>query len=258
MNSRRLFLGLPLLVPVAMAETPNGVTKPLPATFPTQEPDLVREIVGASHANLPRVKELVTARPSLAKAAWDLGFGDWETALGAASHVGNREIAQFLLENGAHPTIFSAAMLGHLDTVKAFVAASPGIQKTKGPHSINLMNHAKAGGKQAAEVVAYLETLGGADEKQQKAPISEEEMTALAGLYSFGTGATDQFEVKVTRGLLTLTRVKGSARNLFHLGSNAFYPGGAEAVRIRFVLADGKAKALTLHDPDLILTATKI
>jgi hypothetical protein len=28
----------------------------------------------------------------LARAAWDWGFGDWETALGAASHMGSRPI----------------------------------------------------------------------------------------------------------------------------------------------------------------------
>src|SRR5438105_4863773 len=114
--------------------------------FPTQPPELVQEMVVVSHGNLERVRELVTQRPTLAKATWDWGFGDWETALGAASHVGNRAIAALLLVNGAHPTIFSAAMLGQLDVVKAFVAATPGIQRTRGPHSISLMKHAVAGG----------------------------------------------------------------------------------------------------------------
>ena len=70
-------------------------------------------------------------QPTLSKATFDWGFGDWETALGAASHVGSREIAELLIANGAHPTIFSAAMLGQLDAVKAFVEAAPGIQKTR-------------------------------------------------------------------------------------------------------------------------------
>jgi hypothetical protein len=50
-------------------------------------------MVGASHGNLARVNELVLAHPALANAAWDWGFGDWETAIGAASHVGNKQIA---------------------------------------------------------------------------------------------------------------------------------------------------------------------
>ena len=57
---------------------------------------------------------------------------------------GNRPIAELLLENGAEPTLFSAAMLGQLDVVKAMIAAQPGVQRTRGPHSISLLAHARA------------------------------------------------------------------------------------------------------------------
>jgi hypothetical protein len=123
-------------------------------SFPSQHPHLAREIVGVSHRDLARVRELVTAHPSLAKASWDWGFGDWETALGAASHVGNRPIAEFLIEQGAPPTIFSAAMLGQLDIVKAYAAAIPSIHLLRGPHGIPLSAHARAGGAQAEPVLA--------------------------------------------------------------------------------------------------------
>src|SRR5262245_6396028 len=114
MNSftRRMILATPL---ASLYAAPAAI----PESFPTHAPDLVREIVSVSHGNVKRVKELVEARPSLAKAAIDWGYGDWETALGAASHVGNREIAEFLISNGAPPTLFSATMLGQLDVVKA-------------------------------------------------------------------------------------------------------------------------------------------
>ena len=98
--------------------------------FPSHEPELVEEMVAVSHNNLARVKELVGRQPALAKVSFDWGFGDWESCIDAASHIGNREIAEFLIANGARPTIFSAAMLGQLDVVKAFIAAAPGIQKT--------------------------------------------------------------------------------------------------------------------------------
>src|SRR3989449_11070909 len=107
-------------------------------TFPTQDPALVREMVAVAHGNVKRVKELVDRQQTLAKASWDWGFGDWESALGAASHVGNREIAEYLMANGARPSIFSAAMLGQLDVVKAFVDASPGVQRVHGPARITL------------------------------------------------------------------------------------------------------------------------
>jgi hypothetical protein len=109
----------------------RGASSPsLHPWFPSQDPALVKEMVGASHTNMKRVRELVDERPALARAAWDWGFGDWET-LGAASHVGTREIAEFLLANGATPTIFSAAMLGQIETVRAFVAAMPGAERLR-------------------------------------------------------------------------------------------------------------------------------
>ena len=57
---------------------------------------LAKEIVGVSHGNLARVRELVQQHPALAKASFDWGYGDRETALGAASHIGRREIAELL------------------------------------------------------------------------------------------------------------------------------------------------------------------
>src|SRR5437899_13041706 len=111
--SRRRFLalgsfGLPVAVgsvrPASIAAAPVGGAD----VFPAHPPELVREMVTVAHFNLPRVREIVEARPSLARAAWDWGFGDWETALGAASHVGNRAIAEYLIEKGARPSLFSA------------------------------------------------------------------------------------------------------------------------------------------------------
>jgi hypothetical protein len=256
MNGRRLFLGLPF---AAAAALPAADAPPAPALalgFPTQDPDLVRELVGASHAKFDRVRELVDARPALAKVSWDWGFNDWETALGAASHVGRREIALYLIDKGAQPTIFSAAMLGQLDVVKAFVAASPGIQKLKGPHTITLLSHARAGAKQAEEVVAWLESIGGADERPALAPLTAEEKDRLTGIYWFGSGPTDKFEVKVSnRGQLIVERAPRTSISIHHLGSYAFYPAGADSVRIRFTMSEGKPKSLTVHDPGLIVTA---
>src|ERR1700682_1613097 len=119
---------LGLAIEASGASIPANVPAPIADSFPTQPAELVREMVTVAHFDLKRVQELVDARPSLARAAWDWGFGDWETALGAASHTGNREIALYLIEQGAPPTLFSAAMLGHLDVVKAQIAAQPGVQ----------------------------------------------------------------------------------------------------------------------------------
>jgi hypothetical protein len=131
-------------------------------------------MVSVSHFNPKRVNELLDLHPTLANAAWDWGFGDWETALGAASHIGNVPIAQALLAHGARPSIFSAAMLGQLAVVKAFVEASPGVQATHGPHSITLLAHARAGGDAAKPVLEYLVVVGGADPVPAAVPLTPE------------------------------------------------------------------------------------
>ncbi len=227
-------------------------------SFPSQPPELVREMVAVSHGNLARVKELVEQHPTLARAAWDWGFGDWEDALGAASHVGNRPIAELLLANGARPTIFSATMLGQLDVVKAFIAASPGVQRTHGPHNITLLAHARFGGQQAAAVRSYLESLGDADPLPKLAPITEAEIAALLGTYSFGSGANDRITIDIDKGQLGFARQNGTRRLLFHLGDRQFFPTGAEAVRIRFGMENNRAVMLSIHDPDVVLTAQRM
>ena len=46
------------------------------SAFPLHPPELAREIVTVAHFNMKRVRELVDARPALARAAVDWGFGD--------------------------------------------------------------------------------------------------------------------------------------------------------------------------------------
>ena len=220
--------------------------------FPAQPPEVAHETVLVAHGNVKRLRELVDARPSLAKAAWDWGFGDWETALGAASHVGNREIAEYLIGKGAHPTIFSAAMLGQLEVVKAFVTAQPGVQRIAGPHSISLLAHARAGKTAAEPVLRYLETLGDAGEPAAS-PISDAEMKELTGIYTFGPSESDRIDISIVRGQLQFTRKAGTSRGLVHLGGKVFFPQGANAVRIRFA-----ENTLTVHDPDPVITAKRV
>ncbi len=121
--------------------------------------ELVQAFVGNAHGDLDRVKELLDQEPGLINAAWDWGGGDWETGLGAAAHMGRKDIALYLLDHGARLDLFAAAMLGKRAVVQAAVEAFPGTHRIHGPHGISLLNHAKAGGEAAAAVVAFLETL---------------------------------------------------------------------------------------------------
>jgi hypothetical protein len=257
--SRRGFLGVAPAVPFlfrGQSAAPTAAAPP--GAFPAHDPDVVKEIVTVAHGNLARVKELVSARPALARASWDWGFGDWESPIDAASHVGNRPIAEYLIANGARPTIYTAAMMGQLTILKGWIEATPGVQRNRGPHGITLLAHARFGGAGAAEVQKYLESLGDADPPYPNLPVADAEQAAVVGEYAFGPGATERFKVdKNARGVLTIQRPGSSARGLSHQGGLAFLPAGAEAVRIRFDVADGKAQSLTVEDGPLVVRARR-
>lgn len=128
-------------------------------TKPALDSKLVEEFVGVAHGNFARVKELLEQEPTLVNATWDWGGGDFETALGAAAHMGAKDIANYLLERGARLDIFAAAMLGNLEIVKAALKAYPNAKDILGPHDIPLIIHAEKGGDDAKAVLEYLQSL---------------------------------------------------------------------------------------------------
>jgi hypothetical protein len=128
---------------------------------PSLEASLVQDFVGNAHGDLDRVKELLAQEPALVNSAWDWGGGDWETGLGAAAHMGRKDIASYLLEHGARLDLFAAAMLGNLEIVKAMLETYPDAPKSLGPHGIPLLAHALAGGNESVRVVEYLKLLSG-------------------------------------------------------------------------------------------------
>ena len=68
--------------------------------------------------------------------------------------MGNREIARFLLGQGARIDLFCAAMMGMHDMVRAVVDTYPGLWTWKGPHGISLLWHAVVG--ESEEVAEFL------------------------------------------------------------------------------------------------------
>jgi len=257
--TRRTLLALAPLAPLLVPAEASSQSAPTAATsdaFPANEPETVREMVTVAHGNVARVRALLSNRPALANAGWDWGFGDWETPLGAASHVGNREIATLLLAAGARPTLFSAAMLGQVEVVRAFVRASPGIQRTRGPHGITLLAHARAG--KAEEVVAFLESVQDADLGYRNEQLDEAARAACVGEYGFGAGATQRLVVSATsRGALQIRRERDGDRSLFHLGGLVFHPAGADAVRIRF-MPGTPSPSVTVEDGTQRVTARRL
>lgn len=225
--------------------------------FPSQDPARVRETVLWAHSDIDKVAQLVEGSPALANAAIDWGFGDWETAVGAASHMGRRDMADLLMKHGARPDIFTHAMLGHLAAVQAIVAAMPGVQSTYGPHGITLLSHAKAGKEEAAAVVEYLEALGDADPKQVSQPLTIP-VAGYVGTYAWGSGDGQNVVVTERDGMLGLVRSKGFPRRLWHQGDHVFAPFGNGTLTVRFSVADDRAMEVSVWDPEPVMTAHRV
>jgi len=145
-----------LLVPTTML----SINLPSFQEEPQLDKTLVQKFVGASHSKMDVVKELLKEHPNLINAAHDWKLGDFETGLGAASHVGYKELAQYLLDHGAQANVFTMALFGRLDILKPMIEFSPSTLNARGPHGFTLLHHANKGGDEALEVKDYLLSQG--------------------------------------------------------------------------------------------------
>jgi len=232
--------------------------------YPAIKLDIASEVVGVAHFNLDRLKELVNPRPELARAIWDWGFGDWESAIDAASHVGRKDIVDYLISKGAVPTIFSFAMMGEFEAVKKMISTYPGIQRNWGPHGISLLQHAKTGlnaegvnKSTCQQLIDYLESLGDADGRNYLG-VEEAEKAKYLGDYKYGDGPDDGFTIKLNlRKMISLGKLGKSGGALLRISENEFTYQGAPSVIIKFLVEGNRVVSLTLSEPGLVLTAVK-
>lgn len=145
-------------------EAPFARDYPAPGFKPSwRKPQVNRQMaqdfVIYAHSDIEMVKKLLDKEPGLINATVDWGAGDWESAINGASHMGQREIVMLLLERGARPDIFCAAMLGQLDFVKAMLTLQPKLIDAKGPHGFTLHFHAQVGGDASKPVLDYLQSI---------------------------------------------------------------------------------------------------
>lgn len=120
---------------------------------------LVQDFVIFAHSDLAMVKQLLAKEPAVLNATMDWGGGDWETGLGGASHMGRRDIVEFLLASGARIDLFCAAMMGQLDAVKTLLTLEPKLIDARGPHGFTLHFHAQVGGREAENVLDFLQSV---------------------------------------------------------------------------------------------------
>jgi hypothetical protein len=116
-------LFLPVNVLKAQGQQPE---KPAPIKI-----EIVKEFVGASHGKFDRVKEMLGNDHLLLHVSHDWGGGDYESGIEAAGHMGNKEIARYLLDKGARYNVYVACMLGHLDIVKQVLASHQQLLNSK-------------------------------------------------------------------------------------------------------------------------------
>lgn len=241
----------------------------IPKHWPNIDPEIVSEVVGKSHFNLERVKELVDARPELARSVWEWRFGDFESAIGAASHVGRRDIVLYLMSKGARPSIFTFAMLGAHETVKSMIEFSPGIQTTMGPHGISLLDHAYYGERMkdkmtskefdnVKKTITYLESLENAG-GENYIKETKEEQTKFLGDYKYGEGEHDGFTIALNMAeKMALGPLGGFGGALYKINENLYTYNGTPSVKVIFDIKDDKVKSLTLKDPTVNITAKKV
>jgi hypothetical protein len=125
---------------------------------PPLNAEIVKEFVGVCHGKIDRVKQMLEENHLLLHASYDWGGGDFESGIEACGHVGNKEIASFLLSKGARYNVYLASMLGHLDIVKQVLTFNPSLINSKGPHGFTMLHHAQKGS--STEVINFLQSIG--------------------------------------------------------------------------------------------------
>lgn len=121
---------------------------------------MVKDFVIAGHGNLEKVKQMLEEKPELLYSTFDWGNGDFETALEGAGHVGNKDIANYLIDKGARTNLFVLTMLGKTQIVKSFLDMFPQYLTARGPHGLTLLHHAQKGGDDAKALVDYISSKG--------------------------------------------------------------------------------------------------
>ena len=162
MNRKHFFLNTAWGVSGIIASPFAGfaqITQEPPRPDPLS-PDKVKEFVIAGHGDLIKTKQMLSEIPGLLYATWDWGGGDFETALEGAGHVGNKEIANYLIGMGARTNLYVLTMLGKTQLVKSYLELYPQYLTARGPHGLTLLHHAQKGGEDAKELAAYLQSKG--------------------------------------------------------------------------------------------------
>ena len=109
------------------------------------EQSVIEDLVGNAHGNLVRVREILDAHPDALnlRAPWN------ETAVEAATQMGNKPILDLLIARGAPVDFFTACVLGRVEDVSGELAADPTRANARGVHDLPALYFAAIGGSLA-------------------------------------------------------------------------------------------------------------
>lgn len=108
-------------------------------------------------------------------------------------------------------------------------------------------------------MVAFLKSLGDADPVPVPKPLEPADLAACTGLYEMDRPGGGRLEISAKEGALYFKRLPdGASRSLVHLGSRAFHPVGARAVRISFTPAGPVAANLRVVDGPEVISALRL
>lgn len=225
--------------------------------------ELVFEFVKVAHGDLERTKELIGRESRLIKAAWDWGAGDFETALGAAGHMGRPDIADFLIKHEAPFELCPAAMLGQLAVVRAALETQSSLIHVPGPHGIPLIAHARAGGNEASSVLEFLLEFEKEHPRPESGSAATRTATALDGIYAGvyrGTYANREVGYEITEHdrSITLRPLDGREPQELQRAGEHRFELSKFGVMVMFAVENGKAVAFTVTQGELQVEVERV
>ena len=153
--NRKKFLANTLLLGAVAGINKNKIFSQESNLFEAEE---IYEFVAAAHKDFEATKSIIESKPLLLNCANQIRKGDFETALGGASHMGLRDIADLLVSKGARMDIFNHAFLGHKDLVMYMITTYPQLLMAPGPHGFTLLHHAQVG--EHTELASWIQEKG--------------------------------------------------------------------------------------------------
>lgn len=153
--NRKNFLKKGLLGSGLLAVSPKIWADEPTDNFDAEE---IKAFVWAAHKDFDETRRIIEANPLLLNCTNQSSRGDFETALGGASHMGRRDIADLLVGLGARMDIFNFAFLGYSQVVQRLVNDHAQLLHAPGPHGFTLLHHAQAG--EVTELEDWLQEKG--------------------------------------------------------------------------------------------------